>query len=89
MQSFFSSVTSKVLATAAALVADENDDELAPASVSLAEVEFAEVSGGLRLAAAGVAAPAAARAWVRAPALAVTAGRFPLTDLGAYAGHLD
>ena len=53
MQRFFSSVTSKVLATAAALVADENDDELAPASVSQAEVEFAEVSGGLRWAAGG------------------------------------
>jgi hypothetical protein len=52
MQRFFSSVTSKVLATAAALVADENDDELAPAAVSQAEVEFAEVYGGLHWAAA-------------------------------------
>jgi hypothetical protein len=61
MQRFFSSVTSKVLATAAALVADENDDELAPAAVSQAEVEFAEVYGGLHWAAAGMAAPAPAR----------------------------
>jgi len=58
MQGFFSSVTSKVLATAAALVADENDEELAPASVSQAEVEFAEVCGRAALALAAAVAAA-------------------------------
>ena len=53
MQGFLSSVTSKVLATAAALVADENDEELAPAPLSQAEVEFAEVCGRAALLAAG------------------------------------
>ena len=43
MQGFFSSVASKVLETAAALVADENDSEITPASVTSAEIEFAEV----------------------------------------------
>ena len=44
MRGFLSSVTS-ALATAAALVADENDEQLAAAPVSQAEVEFAEVCG--------------------------------------------
>ena len=43
MQGFLASVASQVLEAAASLVADENDDEIAPAAISAQEVEFAEV----------------------------------------------